>query len=43
MSGLPLLALRNVHIVCCHPQKPITDLPVLFMIRLVVEFSSSPQ
>jgi hypothetical protein len=27
----------------CHPQKSIADLPVLFMIRPVVEFGSSPQ
>jgi hypothetical protein len=43
MSRQPFLAFCDMHVVCCHPQKPVADLNVLFMIRPVSEFSSAPQ
>jgi hypothetical protein len=43
MSRQPFLALRDVHVVCCHPQEPVADLDILFVIRPVSKFSSAPQ
>jgi len=42
MSRQPFLALRDVHIVCCHPQEPVADLNIVFVICAVSEFSSAP-
>ena len=43
MSRQPFLAFRDMHVVCGHPQEPVADLDVLFMIRPVGEFRSAPQ
>jgi hypothetical protein len=41
MSRQPFLALRDVHVVCCHPQEPVADLDIIFVIRPVSKFSSA--
>ena len=43
MSRQPFLALGDVHVVCCHPQEPVADLDIIFVIRPVSKFSSAPQ